>query len=84
MANKVWEGPYKRITVKHGEYEREFVDVEVRSFEQDGEERWELTGTEHKLESVKRAGQHMNETVDREVTVGFLQKHVVNADAADK
>jgi len=82
---KVWEGPYKRIVLKHGEYQREFADVKVSSFEDEqNETRWELSGTEHKLEAKKRSGQHMQELVDVEVTVGFLQKNVVNADKAEK
>lgn len=62
----------------HGTSEREFRDVEIRKFSDDeGQERWELTGIEKKVEAVAREGEYVTEIVEVPVTVGFLPENVV-------
>jgi hypothetical protein len=64
-------GHHDTFRLRHGPSVRTFSDVEVTKT---GDGRYELTGTEHKVEVAPGRGLEVRDVV---VTVGFLEEHVI-------
>jgi hypothetical protein len=74
-------GKHKTLKLKHGDRERDFSNVTVRKFKPyqgSDEERYELTGTEHKWVALNKGNHRIEEVI---VTVGFNPEDIVPSDA---
>jgi hypothetical protein len=80
-AGKLTIGKKYDLTLAHGTSERVVKKAEVRSFEQDGETRYELTGLHQNHRPDTNKPPEEWEPYEEELTIGFLPENVLKAKA---